>query len=530
MKSITFNQLQFRIFIIIFALFTSAVLGYRVFIERPLLTQSITEISQRELTTLNYATKKSYASLASITYDYAVWDATYVYAKAPTNAFVNENFVNNTFLSNQIDGVFILDKNDNLLYKKGFDFHKNSSLDFDLVNFIDFANFPKNKVIIPKRKDNEQVAVLSGVIKTQYGPAMFNATDIRDSNQNGDNRGTLIFLRLIDKALIKELAENTFTTINITLVDDPKQWQHLSDWREPLKITNIVKTSQLAIKDIHGIPLAILSVAHSKNQVPELLDKESILFILIFTILIFVVYSIIAQVIVLPVKTFAKEIKVMDNTCSLEELSSASKIDELQTVSKHFNALVKTVKHQEDLLRQQVYIDPLTQIGNRRAFEEHIEKLCQLYIRKNFPFSVIIADVDHFKKYNDALGHVAGDAALIQIAQTLDSFFQRSNDICTRYGGEEFIMAYSDISIEEIDKKLAQIIAAFATLNLAHPNSPTAPYISVSLGACCVLPSKKFSEEALKDLPPKTIIRLADKALYLAKEQGRNKVVRVSHP
>lgn len=132
-----------------------------------------------------------------------------------------------------------------------------------------------------------------------------------------------------------------------------------------------------------------------------------------------------------------------------------------------------------------------------------------------------MADVDHFKRYNDLLGHVEGDHALIQVAQTLEKHFQRTNDLCARYGGEEFILLYNDMPKEVLKRKLDEIIASFATLNMTHPASNTAEHLTVSFGACMVRPDDIKNYR----LQFKTVIRIADLALYQAKNSGRNRAV-----
>ena len=101
----------------------------------------------------------------------------------------------------------------------------------------------------------------------------------------------------------------------------------------------------------------------------------------------------------------------------------------------------------------------------------------------------------------------------------LNEHFKRSNDLCARYGGEEFIMLYSSISPEDLEKQLGEILNAFSDLNIQHPASSTAKYVTISIGACIVEPSIPIT----KELPKKALIFAADSALYQAKKAGRNR-------
>jgi len=521
MKSLSFNQLQLQIFALIFALFTSTVIGYRIFIERPQLEASIAQLAQRELTTLSYAANKMHKSLEKINYDYAVWDATYDFVNTQSSKYIKENFPDDTFVSLKVDGVVIFNAQLQPIYVKGYHHEQHKPLK---LTFHDFTIFPENKKLAPLRQANQTVATQTGVISTQHGPALFAATDIKRSDRTGEFKGFLVFIQLIDESKVNELAEYTLTLITISEITPQNKNLDIEPWTTPGEKRDVTPYSRKFIMDLHGKPVSLLTIEHSESEVPPLMDKQSFIFILLFTLLIFVVYTFISYIIVRPVKKLASDIKLMDESKNFVALEEDSPIRELAKVSKHFNALMYTVQRQNELLSQQVYVDALTNIANRRGFEQHLEKQCQLFIRQRISFTVIIADVDHFKLYNDTLGHIAGDNALVKVASTLNTHFQRTNDICARYGGEEFIMLYSDIQPDVLNAKLDKILAAFAALNLAHPSSPTAPYMTVSLGACTV-----SSEDNLGvKLSPKAVIRAADHALYQAKNGGRNRAVAIS--
>ncbi|MEW6984079.1 diguanylate cyclase [Colwelliaceae bacterium 6471] len=520
MKALTFNQLQLRIFALIFLLFTSAVVGYRVFIERPQLEATIAQFAQRELVTLSYAAKKIFRALAAINYDYSVWDATYDFIEGKAPAYIKENFPANTFISLEIDGVFIFNQKFELMYAKGYDYKKNKPLNFE---FYKPEQFSKIKSLSQLKDNNQKIGALTGVIATKYGPAIMSATEIRRSDKSGDDHGLLIFVRLFDKSIVSELSDYTLTAIKIEDVTPLNNTLAINNWLDAPKKNTVTPSTQLYIRDINGAPLSILTINHANSSVPPILDKQSFIFILLLTLLIFVVYTFISHIIVRPVKKLAYQIKTMDENNNFIALDENSHIDELINVSKHFNALMFTVQRQNELLSQQVYVDMLTNITNRRGFEQHLEQYCQLFIRQKLSFTVILADVDHFKQYNDSLGHIAGDNALIQVAHTLNAHFKRTNDMCARYGGEEFIMLYGDIDKDNLADKLDEILQSFATLNLPHPNSETAPYVTVSLGACVV----SYNEKNNKNLTPKAIIRAADDALYQAKNNGRNQAITI---
>lgn len=515
MKTLTFNQLQVRIFFLIFILFTTAVISYRAYIERPQLEKSIITVAQKELQILAFTARKYINSLNSINYDYAVWDQSYDYIESREISYVEENFLDDTFISLKLDGIFIFNEDLELVFGKGYDHKNEQELKF---SFYDFQLLPENKRIFPSRSGNQKVAQQSGILKTTYGPIVFSITEIKRSNRTGEPRGFMLFLKLFSPEIIDEIKKYTMTEVSTRTITSTKGKASVVDWTEEEILTEIAQYSERYIKDIRGVPLLLLKIVHSEGDIPPILDKRSFVFISLFTILIFIVYNLISQIIIRPVRQLAEQIQAIDanETCRL--LDESYQISELDNVSIHFNTLMATIARQKALLNQQAYTDSLTNITNRRGFEQHLEQQCQLYLRQKIGFTVIVADVDHFKLFNDTLGHIAGDEALIAVAHELNKFFKRSNDLCARYGGEEFIMLYSDIEPQKLKSKLAQIVEAFAKLNFNHPTSPTANYVTVSLGACVVTKSESIT----KELMPKSLILAADHALYQAKKSGRN--------
>jgi len=517
-KALTFNQLQVRIFFLIFILFTSAVLSYRIFIERPQLEQSVLQIAQKELKILNHTAKNYLSSLNSINYDYAVWDQSYNYMKNNPSQnnnekYINENYINDTFVSLALDGVFIFDETLSSVFVKGYDHKKNKPLTF---SFHDFSLNPVNKSIFPSRNQNQKIAQNSGLIKTKHGPALFSVTEIKRSDRTGENRGFILFIKLFSSDVIEEIEQYTMTKITTEPITSKNNTLPIGDWTAEVNLPSISQYSKRYINDFSQKPLLLMLMEHSNGKIPPLLDIQSFIFISLFTALIFIVYYLISFIIIRPVKVLANQIKSIDEDTMI--LDENYQIDELDSVSQHFNILMATISRQKALLSQQAYTDPLTKISNRRGFEQHLEKQCQLFIRHKIGFAILMADIDHFKLYNDSLGHIAGDEALIKVAQLLNTHFKRSNDLCARYGGEEFIMLYSSIASEDLEEQLKNILDSFARLNIHHPTSPSSKYVTVSIGACIVEPSAKIT----KELSPKTVMFAADNALYQAKKAGRN--------
>lgn len=168
-------------------------------------------------------------------------------------------------------------------------------------------------------------------------------------------------------------------------------------------------------------------------------------------------------------------------------------------------------------LEEKARTDGLTGISNRRYFDETLLNEFSRATRQKYSISLILLDIDHFKKYNDHYGHIEGDNCLTQVAHTLQSLFQRSGEVVARYGGEEFAIILPHTDCEAAAKMGEAIIENINNLKLEHVASTTAKIVTVSVGVSCVFP--------LKDISSTDLVKKADEALYEAKGNGRNQVV-----
>ncbi len=164
-------------------------------------------------------------------------------------------------------------------------------------------------------------------------------------------------------------------------------------------------------------------------------------------------------------------------------------------------------------LKRLATVDGLTQVANRRRFDEYLAQEWQRLQREQNYLALILCDIDYFKQYNDSYGHPAGDTCLKQVAQTLEDTLQRPADLVARYGGEEFAIILPNTNREGAIYIAQQIQSAILQLQLPHANSTVSQWLSLSLGVTSTIPSTLTS---VSDL-----IEAADKALYQAKQQGR---------
>jgi diguanylate cyclase (GGDEF)-like protein len=192
------------------------------------------------------------------------------------------------------------------------------------------------------------------------------------------------------------------------------------------------------------------------------------------------------------------EQKIYERTKSLEDSKQ-----ELQRVNEVF--------------KEMSYLDPLTNLPNRRYFDDIYEKEWELANHNQSMISIFYVDIDHFKFYNDAYGHQQGDLTLQRVASCLQKTVQKYSGTVARIGGEEFVALIPNMYPDEINIIAEECRMEVKKLEIIHQKSMISPFVTISIGVASTVPDPTISKRKL--------IRMADEALYYAKEDGRNQVV-----
>jgi diguanylate cyclase (GGDEF)-like protein len=174
------------------------------------------------------------------------------------------------------------------------------------------------------------------------------------------------------------------------------------------------------------------------------------------------------------------------------------------------------LKQLRDRLKEQTLIDGLTGLANRQRFDEQLKMEWNRAQRHSKPLSLLMIDIDHFKRYNDRYGHLEGDDCLKAVASALRGGARRLSDLVARWGGEEFACLLPDTDSGQAAVIANGMLKAVQDLQLKHEDSETSPFVSVSIGLSICIPQAKNKVE--------TFIQEADKALYVAKRSGRNRL------
>jgi diguanylate cyclase (GGDEF)-like protein len=199
------------------------------------------------------------------------------------------------------------------------------------------------------------------------------------------------------------------------------------------------------------------------------------------------------------------EQQVVDRTQALEEeIGRRSAAEEaLHLVNKELAAIA--------------YLDGLTQIANRRQFDDRLLQEWRRLQREKSPLSIIMCDVDYFKQYNDTYGHCGGDDCLKEVAKAIEAAARRAADLTARYGGEEFVALLPNTPLTgalEVAKLIQQRVKS---LQMPHAKSAISEYVTLSFGVSSIIPNDAST--------PEELLLRADRALYQAKQAGRNQIV-----
>jgi diguanylate cyclase (GGDEF)-like protein/PAS domain S-box-containing protein len=167
-------------------------------------------------------------------------------------------------------------------------------------------------------------------------------------------------------------------------------------------------------------------------------------------------------------------------------------------------------------LQEMVNIDSLTNLANRRYFDEVLDTELRRAIRTNTSLSLLMCDIDYYKLYNDYYGHVQGDECLRKIAECFKAVFMRATDTAARFGGEEFAVILPNTSLDEARQSAMNLSEAVNRLNIPHKGSLISDHITISAGITCMQSGERLLDTEL--------VQMADEALYTAKDKGRNRI------
>ncbi len=270
-----------------------------------------------------------------------------------------------------------------------------------------------------------------------------------------------------------------------------------------------------------GAPAYLLTsyedIAKLSEGVKQTVFNTIFMFIGLVLIVLFVAIWLFQLFLFRPINMMLSQIRHITDGNDISRDLQVKGVAEIAILAEEFNKMVKKIRSREEVLTRLSVIDELTKIANRRKFDEVLKNEYLLGCRSGKPLSILMIDIDYFKRFNDTYGHLAGDDCIKKVAAALKGALYRPTDLVARYGGEEFAVILPDTT-ESGERVIAEkIMSEIAKLNIPHSSSSVDDKITVSIGGYALVPS-------IHD-DPIFIVAEADKSLYQAKEAGRKQFV-----
>jgi diguanylate cyclase (GGDEF)-like protein len=481
---------------------------YRYTIVQPALRHADAALLQGDMQSIAASFRSEMSHLSRLNQEWAVWDEAYQFIQQPNQAFINSNLPENTFENTRLACIAILNLKKELVYAIAYD--------TGIEKMIPAQHIINDKTLQQIKftpSDNTY-----GFVKTDSGPALYTLSKVYDSNRTSQSNGYLLTMRKIDFELLSEIKQ--ISHINIELLD-------ANHWHPPY--LNLLETSAelsvLASDPIRYVlndfaePVAAIKFHQVTHPSVAMINTNTLLASLLFLSLPVFIALITYRLFLYPINIISRTIKKMQTLGIPIPIDGKFFIQELQLYQQAHNALINQFQQQQHQLRHASLSDGLTGIANRRAFDMELEHIWRSAARGQTGLTLLLCDIDYFKRFNDSLGHQAGDEALQAVALAIRGCCRRATEFCARYGGEEFVIILQHNGVDESLRFSAMLQNAILELNIAHPSSTVAPHVTLSIGIAHI----EKCGEWMAQLKPADLLKVADEALYKSKEDGRNR-------
>ncbi|MDN3638898.1 diguanylate cyclase [Simiduia curdlanivorans] len=513
-----------------------AQLGVRYYVNLPVMLQLIEAADNKDRLRVDNALAQRLALYQSRVADNALWNDAFEFVTQPNDAFIESNFDQRTLVDNELDGVIFLDTQGNVIWHYGLHIHYDGHGDAPLLQPpVSNAQLLEAFYIEPQKPVLGKFETRQGYIKARAGALIYSASPIFPTNLGGgalNSRGTLVMWAWLDDEYFESLAEQTKLDLTAQFLERggaalESSSRHLLSQPENVRNTD----NQLAwlLKDIDGEPLFLLSIQFEALGPEYRLFSQSILIGVIAALLLLVGLALAVKFwLVRPLTAMGQQMDDITESGSYENRLAIKSYGELERLAGQFNLLLDEVCRQQDLARKKhaklhlaSISDGLTGLANRRYLDQFMDESWEKAKAQRSTYSLILIDIDFFKKYNDSYGHAAGDRVLSQVGQLLQSFQPNLEALTARYGGEEFSMVLVGASCEAVEALCQCLCAAVREQKITHAGSSFG-YLTISVGAVSIFAGEPLPEYLSGPNPLRTIFKAADSALYQVKNQGRN--------
>ncbi len=460
-------------------------------------------------------------------HDWSAWNDTYEFAVSGSADYIDSNLPPDTFLSSKINLIHIINQDNQVVWGKSYNIRTGKEV---FIEELSPELYKKGHGVFEYANMNPPFAGIkkTGIIITKKGPMLFAARPILKSDHAGPIRGNILMAKYIDEALLSHLRKLTHVDFTIQGYDKLETLQErvrgmLSNQKQNLEIKG--RNQWTIYRNLPGLTgdSGLLVQTHFPREITGK-AIASIRFALVSLgiatlVLLVITILVIDKTIVSPLVYLTQHTRDIRKSRVFLTDVKMNRSDEIGILGENFNGMLSKIRSQTDeliaanlKLSKLSGLDSLTGIPNRRSFDEKIELEWKRSLKEKTSLSLILCDIDYFKKYNDSLGHQAGDRCLKKVAASIRDAVHRPADQVSRYGGEEFGIILSDTNLTGAKIVAERIRNAIEKMGVAHPDSSVAGVVTLSLGVSEACRENDFLE----------LIAAADKALYQAKKHGRN--------
>lgn len=523
--------------VVAFLFLFSAQLAVRYFIDLPTLFTIVNQSDRKDVLRVNNALSQRLAVYENRVADNALWDDAYEFVQSPHEQFLASNFDSRTLQDNEIDGVIFLDAAGDVVWQFGLEFGQGDTKPMLEQPPMGEEMMRKLMHVAPHLPQQGEIAKRVGYVRTPKSPVVFVAYPIFPTSY-GDgtqlNAGTLIMWTWLDRRYINSVAEQTDLDLAGQFLPDgtaslAPMWRYLLT--EDIRPRDKDNRIYWLLRDVNDEPLMMLWITlDSLGFETELFSDAIVAGLFAATVLLLGLAWVVRRWLVLPLNGLEQQMERITTSARYDLRLEVDSYEELNRMAGQFNLLLEEVcerekqsRRKQEELRLASISDALTGLANRRYLDQFMDDSWLKCLAKASTYSLVLIDIDHFKKFNDYYGHAAGDRILKEVAKLLRDQQPAHEALTARYGGEEFCMVLLGASQSVLESLCERICKVIAGQGMEHQASELG-IVTVSVGAVIADASQPDVRQLAHKNALRTIFKAADQALYDAKRTGRNQV------
>lgn len=404
----------------------------------------------------------------------------------------------------------------NILVKENKDFNVDFTLDAQSMTNESFANNWKTSPIINFIDSNGSVQFFEVINNKFYihsaHPILSNQT-----SQNKKPDSWLSISKELDLEKINHLIKSSAVQVDSNQANIQKYPLRSDSATIELDNFEMSDAHALCLTTINANKKRCLTIKHDSSLIPSFIDGATLISFFTLITLPALFFFFMLKYFINPLERSTRFLKNSAKRRRVAPMNWSFNIAEIESARLAYNQLMNIINEQEQTLEKMSNTDKLTNIANRRAFDTHLYNLWRRLNRQGGSASLIMIDIDYFKRYNDRYGHVQGDKALQGVASVIKKYTQRADEVCARFGGEEFSMLVQTTTLKELNQLTNKINSELERIEIIHDDSPF-HRLTLSIGICTL----DVKANQLMNYSQADWLHQADLALYKAKNNGRN--------